>query len=69
MTKTVPVDGGTVGLHVVVDSDLDVVTPVGADNRTGELVVDEEAATAGRSTIGVASGVCDGECVVSGDTG
>jgi len=43
LAETVPVDGGTVGLHVVVDSDLKVVSPVGADKRTGVLAVDEEA--------------------------
>jgi len=68
LAKTVPMDGGTVGLHVVVDSNLEVVTPVGTDERTGELVVDEHAATTGRSTIGVAGGIGDGECVVSSDT-
>jgi len=68
LAKTVPVDRCTVCLHVVVDSNLDVVTPVGTDERTGKLVVDEEAAAAGRSSIRVAGGVCDGECVVSSDT-
>jgi len=43
LAETVPVNGSTVGLHVVVDGDLEVVSPVGPDERTGVLAVDEEA--------------------------
>lgn len=36
-----PVEGGTVGLELVVDVDLNGVTPVRLDRGTRELVVDQ----------------------------
>lgn len=52
LTNTVPMNTSAVSLHVVVHSDLDVITPVGADNWSGQLAIDEEA-FALESTIGI----------------
>lgn len=42
LEETVPVDGGTIILKTVVNGNLNVVTPVGFDERTGELVVHDQ---------------------------
>lgn len=67
LAETVPVNGGTVGLHVVLDGDLEVVTPVGTDQRTRVLAVDQQTTTAGGcAAIRVAGSVgdCEGVLVI-----
>lgn len=57
-------DGGGVTLHVVGDSDLDSITPVGDNGLTWSLTVDGEASN-GASAIGINHSLFDRQAVAS----
>ena len=60
LQETVPVDGSSVILKLVVDCDLDPITPVGFNHRSWELVVDDKHGSL--DTVGRHGGV--GDCPV-----
>ena len=59
LADTVPMDGGTVALHLVVNRDLDRVTPVALDGRSWNLAVDGKSKSWG--SVIAHRGVGDGE--------
>lgn len=59
-----PVDSGRVILHLVVNSDLEEITPVAFNDRSGNLAVDGERKLS-TTSVEVHCGIGDGEVIIA----
>jgi hypothetical protein len=67
LTDTVPVDGGSIVSHGVVNGDLDGITPVAYNGRSWNLTVDGESGS--RGSLKVPLNARDGEVVLANSAG